>query len=70
MVDKLEAIRLRKMGKSYKSIAESVGCSEAWCKINLKGVKQEFAITESDIAVRDYAISVLEDALAKLKGIV
>jgi len=70
MVDKLEAIKLRKMGMSYKAIAESVGCSEAWCKINLKGVKQEFAIAEGDMAVRDYVIGVLEDALAKLKGIV
>jgi hypothetical protein len=37
-VDKAKAIKLRSEGFTYKEISESLGCSENWCKKNLKGI--------------------------------
>jgi hypothetical protein len=39
MVDKVRAIELRKSGKTYKEIAEILGCSIDWCKRSLSGVE-------------------------------
>lgn len=39
-VDKTKAIKLREQGMSYKDVAQELGCSEAWCKINLKSVQK------------------------------
>jgi hypothetical protein len=39
MVDKVRAIELRKSGKTYKEIAESLNCSIDWCKRSLSGVE-------------------------------
>lgn len=38
MVDKLKAKELRELGKTYGEISKELGCSVAWCKLNLKGV--------------------------------
>jgi len=38
-VDKQKAIDLRLAGKTHKEIAQTIGCSVAWCKANLKGMK-------------------------------
>lgn len=38
MVNRKLAEALRMQGFSYKEIANQVGCSESWCKQNLKGV--------------------------------
>ena len=38
MVDKLKAKELRELGKTYDEISKELGCSVAWCKLNLKGV--------------------------------
>ena len=38
MVDKLKAIKLREMGKSYDEISKKLDCSVAWCKLNLRDI--------------------------------
>ena len=38
-VDKVKAMQLRLDGKSLQEVADDLGCSLAWCKTNLKGVK-------------------------------
>ncbi len=43
-----EAINLRLKGKSYKEISGILGCSQIWCKINLKGIKHQ-DISEDDL---------------------
>lgn len=37
-VDKERAQSLRLTGKTYAEIAQTIGCSVAWCKANLKGI--------------------------------
>lgn len=69
MVDKIKATDMRKMGMSYKDIAVAAGCSESWCKQNLKDVKQEYSISDEQLAVKNQAIEILEEALAKLRSI-
>jgi len=47
MVDKVKAVELRQQGLNYKEIAQELGCSEIWCKKNLKDInknKVEFNI--------------------------
>lgn len=39
-IDKSKAIQLRLDGMSLQQIADTLGCSLAWCKVNLKGIKQ------------------------------
>lgn len=46
-VDKVKAEKLRISGKSYSEISKELGCSEVWCKKNLKGVVKHKK--ESDI---------------------
>jgi hypothetical protein len=46
MVDKEKAVKLRLQGLSYKEISEHLGCSEAWCKVNLKCVVKNTEETE------------------------
>lgn len=38
-VDETTAITMRRLGFSYKQIAEHLKCSEAWCAVNLKKIK-------------------------------
>lgn len=52
MIDKEQAIALRLQGKSYKEIAQELGCSLDWCKRNLKGIKRK------DISEEDYSLLV------------
>lgn len=40
-VDKVRAEELRNAGMSYDEISQELGCSVAWCKKNLKGVKKD-----------------------------
>lgn len=47
MIDKQKAIALKESGLTNKEVAEVLGCSEVWCKTNLKGVKKK------DIAPED-----------------
>ena len=44
-VDKEKAIVLRKQGLTYKEISETLGCSEVWCKVNLKSVQIASSVT-------------------------
>lgn len=39
MIDKATAIQLRMDGYKYEQIANSLHCSVAWCKKNLKGIR-------------------------------
>lgn len=39
-IDKEKATQLRQQGLTYKEVADAMGCSLVWCKINLKDVKQ------------------------------
>lgn len=67
MVDKKLALMLREQGLSYKEIAMQLGCSESWCKKELRGVeKGEWAVNnETKIA----AIAILRDALLRLESL-
>lgn len=69
MVDKVEAVRMRKQGMNYKDIANSLSCSESWCKVNLKGVFQEFSTSDDELSMKRQAITILEDALTKLRSL-
>ena len=69
MVDKTKAENMRKMGMSYKDISIAAGCSESWCKQNLKGIKQEYSMGDEQLKVKNQAIEILEEALAKLRSI-
>lgn len=40
MIDKQRATELRQEGLSYQQIAETLGCSVQWCKVNLKNVQK------------------------------
>lgn len=40
-VDKAKAVELKQQGLTYKQIAEALGCSEVWCKKNLKAVVKD-----------------------------
>lgn len=54
MVNKQEAIKLRELGLGYKEIAEKLGCSVQWCKVNLKDVQKntkESNLTEKCISL-------------------
>lgn len=68
MVDKVEAINLRTQGLQYSEIAQQLGCSEAWCKINLKGVEKGVREQTDGTAERLRAIGILEKALQELRG--
>ena len=64
----LEAAKLlRKRGLSYKQIAEETGCSEAWCKKNLNGVKKEVASTLDREGYRSKVEGLLEEFLSKVR---
>lgn len=47
MINKERAIELRTAGLSYADIAKELGCSEIWCKTNLKGVVKNSAEKEA-----------------------
>lgn len=38
MIDRTKAKELRELGMTYDEISKELGCSVAWCKLNLKGV--------------------------------
>lgn len=69
MVDKTKAENMRKMGMSYKDISVAISCSESWCKQNLKGVVQEYSLGDEQMKIKNQAIEILEEALAKLRSI-
>lgn len=69
MVDKIEAVKLRKQGLSYSKIAKQLGCSEAWCKKNLKGVERGVNDSPANTEVKLKAIAILQEALKKLREI-
>lgn len=41
MIDKQQAIALKESGLTNKEVAQALGCSEDWCKRNLKGIKKK-----------------------------
>lgn len=43
MVNKEEAIALRLQGNTHQQIAQTLDCSVAWCKANLKGIRKPSA---------------------------
>lgn len=67
MIDKSKAVALRLQGHTYKDIAIIVGCSEAWCKKELKGVLTNKGSYRD--STKTQAITILEDALEKLRNI-
>jgi hypothetical protein len=62
-----EATHLRMQGHSHQSISEIMGCSVHWCLKNLKGVEKGAGV-END-ATKRQAISILEEALAKVRAL-
>lgn len=69
MVNKVEAVRLRKSGLSYAKIAAQLGCSEVWCKKELVGVVKGDVSAPDGNDVKIQAVRILEDALMKLRAI-
>lgn len=72
MIDKVEAVKLREQGHTYKEIADLLGCSEIWCKKMLKDVKRGVdskgkPSTRQDAKLE--AIAILEDALRRVRAI-
>lgn len=49
MVDRNKAEALRREGMTYKQIAETIGCSEIWCKQNLKHVQTAALMTNEQL---------------------
>jgi DNA-directed RNA polymerase specialized sigma24 family protein len=47
MIDKAAAMQLRLQGWKYEDIADSLHCSVAWCKKNLKGVRQGISVQDA-----------------------
>ena len=41
MIDKQKAVELKESGLTNKEVAQELGCSEDWCKRNLKGIKKK-----------------------------
>lgn len=68
MVDKVRASALREQGFQYGEIAKMVGCSEVWCKKNLKDVVKGEKIETDGASERMRAIAIFEEALMKLRG--
>lgn len=68
MVNKVEAIRLRRAGMKYPQIAVQLGCSEIWCRKNLVGVEPDGSVFDGG-STKELAIGILEDALTKLKNL-
>jgi len=67
MVDKTVALELRAQGLTYKQIAAQLGCSETWCRHNLRGgLKGEVKPTDG-LSVKLSAIAILEEALMKIR---
>lgn len=65
MVDKVRGVKLREAGRTYQEIAEALGCSVQWCKVNLKSVPKntkEISLLEKCItlAQRDEGMTTLE----------
>lgn len=50
MVNKEKAKELRLQGCTYKEIAEELGCSIVWCKVNLKDVQKN---TKEDATIKE-----------------
>ena len=50
MVNKVKAKELRELGWTYIEISKELGCSVAWCKLNLKGVTKHVM---EDATVKD-----------------
>ena len=69
MVDKSKAENMRKLGMSYKDIAVAMDCSVSWCKQNLHGIVQEYSVGGDQLDIKLEAISILEEALAKLRSL-
>lgn len=67
MVDKKLALMLREQGLSYKEIAAQVGCSESWCKKELKDIGKGCWAVDNDTKVA--AIAILRDALSRLESL-
>lgn len=71
MVDKIKAVQLRQDGLTYPEIAELLGCSLGWCKVNLNGVLRGSPVVErvKVDATKEAAIEILKAALARLEGL-
>lgn len=67
MIDKTKAITLRTEGYSYKEISNVLGCSEAWCKKELRGSEKGCRKHDTVDDTKMKAISILEDALKKVR---
>lgn len=68
MIDKQMAVKLRQQGMTYSEISEVLGCSDAWCKKNLKDVDTQTAINP-EVKAKQKAIAILEVALSRLRAI-
>lgn len=49
MVNRQLAEQLRREGKTYRQISEIVGCSEIWCKQNLKHIETVSHMTNEQL---------------------
>lgn len=61
MIDKQSAQKMREAGHTYKHIAQTIGCSEAWCKQNLSHVVKN--TKEQDILAQTVLIAQSKDGI-------
>lgn len=65
-VDKEKAVALRKQGLTYKEISETLGCSEVWCKVNLKSVQVASSVTTmSNEALYDAIETLMQEVVRR-----
>ena len=67
------AVLLRQQGFSYKNIAQQLGCSEAWCAKELKGVEKGEFLDERGIQIKqdlkEETLKILEAAMTQIRGL-
>lgn len=61
MIDKQSAQKMREAGHTYKHIAQTIGCSEAWCKQNLSHIVKN--TKEQDILAQTILIAQSKDGI-------
>lgn len=65
-----EATQLRLRGKTYRQIAQEIGCSIAWCKKNLANISPgEVKDDLVKVETKQQVIDILQDALKKVRSL-
>ena len=63
-----DALVLRQQGCSYEDIAEQLGCSVSWVKVELRGVERGKNRVQVD-GTKIKAIEILKKALGELEAL-